>query len=147
MLNIDDKMLYMTLKTVLKSPLHPTDTSRYLCCDLKIHRSRWRNNWKSLYRKNKGYRVGYNRSIIIPPLYPLFFLHNDFKLLRQRLLWIWKSQQRYLEVSAGCNGDFRTVFEVIHNLLSSMFNIALWKRQKHSVDYEIARNFYTPPKL
>ena len=147
MLNIDDKMLCMTSKTVLKSPLHPADTSRYLCCDFQIHRSRWRSNLKSLCRKNKGYRGGIIIPLLYPTLYPLFFLYSDFRLFRQRLLWIFKSQQRYLEVSAGCNGDFRTVFKVMHNILSSMFNIALWQRQKHSVDYEIARNFYTPPKL
>ena len=34
----------MTSKSVWKSHVSLVDTSRYLCCDLKIHRSRWRSN-------------------------------------------------------------------------------------------------------
>ena len=83
--------------------------------------------------------------LIIPPYYtPCFFVHRVLKLPRQRLLWTFKSQQRYVDVSTGSNDDFKTVFEVIQNISESIFDIALRQLQNHSVDHEIARNFYTP---
>ena len=69
----------------------------------------------------------------IPPLYPFytpcFFLHEDLKRPRQWLLWTFKSQQRYLEVSTRSNDDFQTVFELIQDILESIFDIVLWQRQ------------------
>ena len=72
------------------------------------------------------------------------FFHKGFKLPRQQLLWTFKSQQRYLEVFTGFNDDFKTVFEAIWNILESFFDIMLRQRQNHSVNHEIARDFYTP---
>ena len=83
--------------------------------------------------------------LIIPPYYtPCFFVHRVLKLPRQRLLWTFKSQQRYVDVSTGSNDDFKTVFEAIWNILESFFDIMLRQRQNHSVNHEIARDFYTP---
>ena len=81
------------------------------------------------------------------PLYtPCFFLHEDLKRPRQWLLWTFKSQQRYLEVSTRSNDDFQTVFELIQDILESIFYVVSWQRQNQLGNHEIARNFYTPKK-
>ena len=57
------------------------------------------------------------------------------------LLWTFKSQQMYLQLKYLRNPMviLKRVFEVIQNILESIFDIALRQRQKHSVHHEIAR--------
>ena len=83
--------------------------------------------------------------LIIHLLYALFFSHSGLQLPRQRLLGTFKSQQRYLEVSAGPSDDFETVFETIWNILEPIFDISSRQGQNFSVNHEIARSLYTPP--
>ena len=68
-----------------------------------------------------------------PSLYPFYtpcsFLHEDLKRPRQWLLWTFKPQQRYLQVSTKSNDYFQTVFDVIQNILESIFDIVMWQRQ------------------
>ena len=77
--------------------------------------------------------------LIIPPHYtPYCFPLRELQLPRQRLLRTFRSQQRYLEVSARSKDEFEASFEVIQIIFGSIFDIKLRQRQNHTIDHEIS---------